>query len=161
MPATYVLKYIPSSQEELHKTLHRSKVHYASCALRSIENRKPNPTSPSRNYLREQNARRVCQGKRRDFRRLISVVRANRSLDSVQAYYILESSFSTPSFSLEFVITTREPRNRNLTQDIYIYSKESRRKGTLYPFDETEKDGLNQIYRLPAHTPARNASSDV
>lgn len=25
-----------------------------------------------------------------------------------------------------------------------------RRKGTLYPLRRTEKDGLNQIYRLPA-----------
>lgn len=73
--------------------------------------------------------------------------------NSVQAYYIPESSFfPSPSFSLsstilppssgEFVITTREPRNRNFAgYDVYIHiyiyvrqcSKESRRKGTLYP----------------------------
>lgn len=41
----------------------------------------PLPTSKAlENYLREQNInpKRVCQGKRRDFRRLISAVRANR-----------------------------------------------------------------------------------
>lgn len=128
-------------------------MHYASCALRSIENRKPNPTSPSRNYLREQNARRVCQGKRRDFRRLISVIRANRSLDSVQAYYILESSFSTPSFSLEFVITTREPRNRNLTQDIYIYiAKRADEKERFTPSTKRRKMGWIKFTDF-LHTP--------
>lgn len=41
---------------------------------------KPPPPKALENYLREQNInpRRVCQGKRRDFRRLISAVRANR-----------------------------------------------------------------------------------
>lgn len=100
--------------------------------------------------------------------------------NSVQAYYIPESSFfPSPSFSLsstilppssgEFVITTREPRNRNFAgYDVYIHiymygsvAKRADEKERFTPFDETEKDGLNQIYRLPAHTPARNAPGDV
>lgn len=107
--------------------------------------------------------------------------------NSVQAYYIPESSFfphrlplffspsvhnppSLPPSSGEFVITTREPRNRNFAgyDDVYIYiyiyggvAKRPEEKERFTPFDETEKDGLNQIYRLPAHTPARNAPSDV
>lgn len=40
-------------------------------------------------------------------------------------------------------------------------AKRADEKERFTPFDETEKDGLNQIYRLPAHTPARNAPGDV
>lgn len=60
----------------------------------------------------------------------------------------------TPSSSAipEFVITgrAREPRDRNFAgYDIRPKSKETRRKGTIYPLRPTEKGGLNQIYRLP------------
>ena len=116
---------------------------------------------------------RVARGKRRDFRRLISVprsvVRANRanrfqvrrgilyprivvlllpsffrSLSPLLSLSVSLSgwprctlSYHTPSSRAipEFVITeSREPRNRNFAgYDIRPKSKETRRKGTLYP----------------------------
>lgn len=110
------------------------------------------------------NFRRSCESFSTPSRHIISP--NHRSFPTASPSFSLHPSTILPPSSGEFVITTREPRNRNFAgyDDVYIYGGVAKRpdeKERFTPFDETEKDGLNQIYRLPAHTPARNAPSDV
>lgn len=166
-------------------------MHYASRALRvrSRSSKSPSPLSPphvkgprklsSRTKYKSQeglpgkkkrfppiNFRRSCESFSTPSRHIISP--NHRSFPTASPSFSLHPSTILPPSSGEFVITTREPRNRNFAgyDDVYIYiyggvAKRPEEKERFTPFDETEKDGLNQIYRLPAHTPARNAPSDV
>lgn len=166
-------------------------MHYASRALRvrSRSSKSPPPLSPphvkgprklsSRTKYKSQeglpgkkkrfppiNFRRSCESFSTPSRHIISP--NHRSFPTASPSFSLHPSTILPPSSGEFVITTREPRNRNFAgyDDVYIYiyggvAKRPEEKERFTPFDETEKDGLNQIYRLPAHTPARNAPSDV
>lgn len=113
------------------------------------------------------NFRRSCESFSTPSRHIISPNHRSSPIASPSFSLVRPQSWLPPS-SGEFVITRREPRNRNFAgyDDIYIYiyggvAKRPDEKESFTPFDETEKDGLNQIYRLPAHTPARNAPSDV
>lgn len=168
-------------------------MHYASRTLRvrSRSSKSPSPLSPphvkgprklsSRTKYKSQeglpgkkkrfppiNFRRSCESFSTPSRHIISP--NHRSFPTASPSFSLHPSTILPPSSGEFVITTREPRNRNFAgyDDVYIYiyiyggvAKRPEEKERFTPFDETEKDGLNQIYRLPAHTPARNAPSDV
>lgn len=139
-------------------------MHYASRTLRvrSRSSKSPSPLSPphvkgprklsSRTKYKSQeglpgkkkrfppiNFRRSCESFSTPSRHIISP--NHRSFPTASPSFSLHPSTILPPSSGEFVITTREPRNRNFAgyDDVYIYiyiwrcSKETRGKGTLYP----------------------------
>lgn len=84
------------------------------------------------------NFRRSCESFSTPSRHIISPNHRSSPIASPSFSLVRPQSWLPPS-SGEFVITRREPRNRNFAgyDDIYIYiqrcSKETRRKGKLYP----------------------------